>query len=312
MTGLSPHVQSPPTEEALAWVQAALGSGTRVTAMRRLAGGTSSAVHGLTCRDAAGNETALVLRRFTLQKWLDEEPDLAPREANVLKHLEGNAVPAPRLVAVDSWGEACDVPAVLMTKLPGRIELAPADLDDWLLQMATTAAAIHDIDWHGEPPLTAYFPWVERPQIEASVWPQDPDRWHRAVELMLGPEPAYTPRFLHRDYHPGNILWQDGRLSGVVDWVNGCYGPPDVDLAHCRDNIVDLHGLAAADRFLAAYTALTGRGLDPYWELLEITDCGLGSVGFGDQWVDLGLATYSQSSSQLEQDAWIKSVLDRL
>ncbi|WP_081412680.1 phosphotransferase [Fictibacillus gelatini] len=33
--------------------------------------------------------------------------------------------------------------------------------------------------------------------------------------------------FIHRDYHPCNVLWEDGRLTGVVDWVNDALALPE-------------------------------------------------------------------------------------
>ncbi len=71
----------------------------------------------------------LVIRRHLLFGWLAEETDLAEKEARNLQLLERKGIAAPRLVAVDVDGSACDVPAVLMTRLPGHLELAPKDVD---------------------------------------------------------------------------------------------------------------------------------------------------------------------------------------
>ena len=48
--------------------------------------------------------------------------------------------------------------------------------------------------------------------------------------------------FLHRDFHPGNLLWTDERITGVVDWVSACAGPPEEDIGHCRANLAIRHG----------------------------------------------------------------------
>jgi hypothetical protein len=58
----------------------------------------------------------------------------------------------------------------------------------------------------------------------------------------------------------------------VVDWVNACRGPIGCDLATCRGNLVDLAGRAVAERFIAAYTTLTGERLHPYWEMAGILE----------------------------------------
>ena len=86
--------------------------------------------------------------------------------------------------------------------------------------------------------------------------------------------PAYAPTFIHRDFHPGNVLWARGRVSGVVDWVNACAGPRGCDVATCRANLADLAGDRAADDFRAAYEALTGEAFHPYWDMACILENG--------------------------------------
>ncbi len=39
-------------------------------------------------------------------------------------------------------------------------------------------------------------------------------------------------KLLHNDFHPKNIIVQDGRLSGVIDWECSQYGEADFELAH--------------------------------------------------------------------------------
>jgi aminoglycoside phosphotransferase (APT) family kinase protein len=39
---------------------------------------------------------------------------------------------------------------------------------------------------------------------------------------------------LHLDFHPGNILIQDGRVTGVIDWPNMALGDPASDVATTR------------------------------------------------------------------------------
>ena len=80
------------------------------------------------------------------------------------------------------------------------------------------------------------------------------------------------PRFIHRDFHPGNVLWSRGRVTGVVDWTNASAGPPAADVAHCRTNLVIMNGMASADRFRGAYEALTGGKHEAYFDLVDVFD----------------------------------------
>ena len=172
--------------------------------------------------------------------------------------LERARYPAPRLVAFDDGPRETDVRALLMTRLPGRVELAP--------QNARTVAA------HRWPQALPLIPRAAVCQHYAATvrttsprardiprWSKQPKAWRRRARSRVGRrQPRTTPRFIHRDYHPGNILWTRGRLSGVVDWINACAGPPQVDVAHCRVNLVRLHGVEVADAFLAAYASASG------------------------------------------------------
>jgi len=117
-----------------------------------------------------------------------------------------------------------------------------------------------------------YHRFYEPDRLVPPAWSTRPELWARAFEVAAEPPPPYRPCFIHRDYHPANTLWQDGRLTGVVDWVGGSWGPPEVDLAHMRVNLtVDL-GVEVADRFLAAHRAITGFDHHPWWDLASAVD----------------------------------------
>ena len=113
-------------------MEKAVGSGSEVVRFRRLGGGTASAVHAVEVRLAGGLTEPLVLRRHLLESVLLTEPDAASKEASNLQLLERAGIAAPRLVACDPDGHECDAPAVLMTRLRGRLQLRPRELDPWL------------------------------------------------------------------------------------------------------------------------------------------------------------------------------------
>ncbi len=53
------------------------------------------------------------------------------------------------------------------------------------------------------------------------------------VRQLLDAGPGQD-RLLHLDYHLANVLVQDGRLAGVIDWEHTLAGPPHMDLARSR------------------------------------------------------------------------------
>jgi aminoglycoside phosphotransferase (APT) family kinase protein len=246
------------------WVTHKLGAPAE--RIERLTGSTSSTLYRLRASDAA-----YVVRIFDNRQWLAEEPDLARHEAAALLKVHPTAIPSPAVIAYDETGAECGgLPAIIMTLLPGQVVLQPPDLDAFLRQMAETLAAIHALPVDGFP--WAYFPWGRIRGQSVPEWTAVPEAWAQAIAIAEGPEPAYQTVFLHRDYHPGNVLWQNGRISGVIDWPNACRGPAGVDLAHCRTNLVALYGIDHADRFLAYYQQAAGPdfGYDPYWDVIGL------------------------------------------
>jgi len=261
-----------PPERAFDWVRARVGAGSRITYVRRLTGGTSSAIHAVHVV-ARGRVHRLVLRRHVRADWLGREPNLAEREARVLELLAATDVPAPELVAVDLDGSVCDVPAVLMARLPGRVLLDANELLAGFPQLAATLARIHAVDARSR--VQPYELYYDPARIEPPPWSAYRDAWAKAIDLACGPAPAVAPCFIHRDFHPSNVLWRRGRLTGVVDWLSASWGPPLVDVAHCRLNLVALHGVEAAGAFLDAYRAVAGPvEYHPYWDVTATIDSG--------------------------------------
>ena len=84
-----------------------------------------------------------------------------------------------------------------------------------------------------------------------------------------------TATFIQRDHHAGNVLWSYGRVSGVVDWVEACVGPPAVDFARARLNLAAQMGVPAARR----YAKCPGIEVDPVWDIVDACDCGRGTNG---------------------------------
>jgi len=258
-----------PPDRALGWVESAVGRGARAIKVRALAGGTSSAIHAVDVRMPNGPVRRLVLRRFVRADWLAEEPDAPRREAEALEIVDRCRASTPRLVGLDAEGSDAGVPALLMTRLPGRVDWWPTNLDDYLRRLAEALPPIHAI----QPPPGARIRVYRPYELELSGPPRGsrrPEIWSRAIEAFEQPQPLAERSFIHRDYHPGNVLWSRGTV-GVVDWVHASIGSPDADAGHCRGNLAGWFGLDAADRFLELYLAASGRSdYHPYWDIAAV------------------------------------------
>jgi aminoglycoside phosphotransferase (APT) family kinase protein len=268
-----PATGDAPSPETLHWVEKCLGTGSRVKLVRPLAGGVSHANHALLVESRSGSAHRLVLRRWARPGRTASDLEFSPeREIAALALLAGCEIPTPSLVAADPSGAYCDVPALLITRLTGHPPRpAPADLPEYLIQLAAALLSVHAIE--GASTMPPYAPYnrleVRRPPVHAVR----PRIWERAFDVVAGPSPEAPPRFIHRDYHPDNTLWSYGRLTGVVDWDKASYGPIAIDIAHMRWNLGLRYGVAAADRFLAAFDQVRGGyDHDPYWDLRCVID----------------------------------------
>jgi aminoglycoside phosphotransferase (APT) family kinase protein len=261
-------LRGPVPDRALRWVAASMGSGARVLAVEALAGGTSSAVHSVLVDTGASCPRELVLRRFVRLEWLAEEPDTAMREAEALELLADVDLPTPRLVALDPDGSVAGAPSVLMTRLPGGVDWDPPAVEEFLRALAEPLPVVHSVGVSVSEVLPEYRPYPLRMR-RPPVWAARPDVWERAFDVLDRESPSEERLFTHRDYHPGNVLWEGGRVTGIVDWVNASVGSPWADVGHCRVNIASELGQQAADRFLDLYRAVSGRTDEyhPYWDI---------------------------------------------
>ena len=263
-----------PRPESLVWAEQALGGGARVVATRLLTGGLTSLVHELTVVQK-GRRSRYVLRSWPADNvhkdWMLRA---VAAEAAVLVALEPSDVPAPRLVA-SIGDETAGGPALLMTRMPGRVFLMPRDREYWLRQMAQTLARIHEL----EPVGAGFETWLDAGKLTP---PEDASRagiWQAAFALIAEQPKSICTRFIHRDYQHFNLLWSRDRLTGVVDWGGACVGPPDIDVGHCRLNLTLLFSAQVAERFRELYEAESGRAVNPYWDVHTL-------LSYGPDWKD--------------------------
>ncbi|GGV89435.1 hypothetical protein GCM10015535_43140 [Streptomyces gelaticus] len=260
-----------------AWAGENLAPGERIEGVRRLLGGWSSQMRRLDISGPQGGRS-LVLRSFVKPFFVRHAPGLLTREADVLRLLAGTDVPAARCVAVDARGEHCDHPSLLMTLLPGEVRVDDAGAERRIGLLAGQLAGIHRVEVAAPARPRDYEPWTAPDRVRVPDATGRPLLWRRAVELIRREPPAYVPKFLHRDFHPGNVLFDgaaaEPRVSGVVDWVETSWGPADLDVAHCSTALALLHGVPAGMSFAGRYEAAGGRlaasGADHlYWRLLD-------------------------------------------
>lgn len=257
---------------ALQWVEKKIGG--RVKRVVALRGGLSSAVHRVDIHidAAAGNSTqSFVLRRQVRAEVLDEEPDVVAREVAALQLALSLAVSTPQVIAADESGSAFGEPALLMTHLAGETVWRPTDFDQWLLGMASLLPEVHSISRVPNSTLQTfepYFPEYSVPPLNSRY----PSLWLKALEVAADYRGLGSGHLIHRDFHPGNLLWSGDSPPGLVDWMSACWGPGSMDVAHCRMNLMESHDLATADRFKTVHETVSGELFDPTADVIAAVD----------------------------------------
>jgi hypothetical protein len=179
----------------------------------------------------------------------------------------------------------------------------PTDLDVYLASAAEVLVAIHDVAVVRPEGLPDYVPYLVTDGVEPHppTWSARPAMWERVAEILQEDPPTGPSRFIHRDYHPGNVLADDGPVTAVVDWPTAAWGPPGIDLARMRLNLASHLDAERAERFLVAYEVAGGDpdARDPYWDLRDAADLLLEDPP-GDA---------DQAASWERLEAWLARVL---
>src|SRR5688572_1402474 len=264
-----PRPEARPPAQLLAWVEQVLGGSVRVVGWRRLTGGLTSIVHRLTV-ERNGSREAYVLRWWMPDReWAAWIARAVPLETAVLAKLERSDIPAPRVIG-SITDAALGGPAVLMTRMPGKVHLMPRDRERWLRQMAQMLARIHTLALDGKP----FESWLDGSRLSPPPDASRADVWREAIALVAQARAPTRSCFVHRDYQHFNMLWSRERLTGVVDWSGACIGPPEVDVGHCRLNLTVLYSADVAERFRAMYEAESGHKVDAWWDVHALLSYG--------------------------------------
>ncbi len=250
------------------------GDGAVVVAARTFAGSFSNYTCLVRLRTRRGTMERVVLRRFSV------EGEIAARRAHAefgaLKLLRGSGVPVPDALYLDPTGEVLGRPGLVTSFIEGRQVYDPENTSAWARALASALASIHSVRY--EPARMAFLfdgnhigTWFLRDeaaagQITAAPGGEDVIRQVRGLYASLAPD---RPSLIHVDFWPGNVLWDAGRISAVVDWEEASYGDPAFDLGYLRANIARRGLDKAGDDLLEAYEAETGAPVKNLglWEL---------------------------------------------
>ncbi len=169
------------------------------------------------------------------------------RQAPLLRALHGAGLPVPDVPWSGADEALFGTPFVMMAFLPGtpffvwqpdaHFDRSPQAVAPLWEQCIDALVQLHRFDWQH------HLPDWERP----TALHDEITRWDRIV--AKSPEPAWlaaarrvreallerlppspAPALMHGDYQPGNVLYEGGRLMGIIDWELASIGSPLLDV----------------------------------------------------------------------------------
>lgn len=243
-----------------------------IQAIEPLQLGFSNRSFRMTLRRPGASDGVYIVKRYSDQNEHVFGQDALTRaklEHAALSFLRSSGIPCPDPIFCDLEGALLESPIIVTQLLPGAQILAHPANPLWAERASTVAALLARIHMlacpsalaANMPDATAQATWFLKsgsiPEYMrdhadgAAVW--------EIVHHELGALEPAAGVLVHGDYWSGNILWNQGNVTGILDWENVAFGEPGFDVAYCRmEMIVD--GMDdAADTFLRTYEALTGK-----------------------------------------------------
>lgn len=263
--------------------------------LERLSGGANME----SWRFSAGDAVCVLRRAPSLEMMAGRPLDHAA-EAALIRAARAAGVMAPEvlveLIPSDGIGSGYVMRAISGSPDP-NLFLAEADPQTGIADIARELAKTHQTDCSG---LTV--PVMDTAQalgeLRNRFLSYGGDRPILALALRwleANIPPPVTPRLVHGDFRLGNLMFEHGRLTGVLDWELAHLGDWHEDLAFgCmtvwRFSRPDRpgYGLTSVEELAAAYQAAGGEPFDParfrFWTIYRTFWWALGCLQMGGFW----------------------------
>ncbi|HEX4906345.1 MAG TPA: phosphotransferase [Acidimicrobiales bacterium] len=233
-------------------------------------------------------------RRLVLKRFRPDD-DTGPLEWVRLQIAVDTPVPTPEPIAFDPDGEWFGVQSLVMSHLPGAVVYPPV-----VEELARTLAALHSTVVPEPVPEE-----LRRPGLWTR-WEQTapvPDGVLDALADLLAIAERQEHVLCHCDFHPGNVLVENGAVTGVLDWSSARFAPRAFDVALMRCDLAIEPGGDAPRQLLAAYEKAAGVRLEHLgaWDVLAAARAIEDGAGWVDAWSDAGVEMTAQ---KIHDRAW--------
>jgi aminoglycoside phosphotransferase len=195
------------------------------------------------------------------------------REAEIYRALAGSGIPIPKV-----WGASAEHQAFLVDRVKGVTWMHPPATPEEQLSVAQDFIR-HLATWHKLDPdkldLPSFKPVLSarehQKRVVADMRAQATAQGGDAIEPMLRISLDFLERelpdyegptvLLQGDTGPGNFMYENGKVSGVIDWELAHLGDPMDDIAWVTWRATQHTFTHVPDR-LREYEALTGFKID--------------------------------------------------
>lgn len=261
-----------PSQETVRALMEVIAPESTISAIRPLAGSYSNSTHLVEALSTNGSLIRIVVRRYVR----GNRAKKARVEFRTLAFLQDHGVPAPKPLYLDEDGALLGTPGIVTSFVPGKQIMSPSDPLNWARALAVMLARIHSIPCDKAAKrflldANSEAVWFLRSGVVPDYMSAHPDGalvW-QAVRDLLPNIQQIEPALVHLDYWRGNILWDRGRITAIVDWEEAGYGDPGIDVAYCHMEMFIMGMREASDEFLKAYEAEMGQQAANlgFWEL---------------------------------------------
>ena len=207
----------------------------------------------------------------------------------------------------DLDGRWSEHPTSLISWLDGEANITPTDPEEWAAQLGHALVTVHAVHNDRLAVLPSVFegrggsPEVLAGPLAARLR----SRWMQitaSVEVLT-----------HSDYWSGNVVWRDGKLTGIVDWSGGARGPRGFDVGWCRLDLVLLFEEHIADVFLAAYEHGVGGTIGDLalWDGWAVARSHDAVETWAPNYAPLGRADLTGQELRRRHSRWTARLLER-
>ncbi|MCA0987337.1 phosphotransferase family protein [Guptibacillus algicola] len=170
------------------------------------------------------------------------------RELQVLKRLDGH-LPVPKVL--DYWEGDEEVTGAFLLSVIDGVPISEKVDSALAFDIGVHHAKLHSIvpeeSDYGRAVSNEYDRWTEfikqqfysfaedvKKVIERNLFEQSLTHFHDLQQLLPPPE---GPRFIHMDFRSGNILVNDNRVAGIIDFESVRIGATEIDFTKINRDI---------------------------------------------------------------------------